>query len=302
MLAYMNFQQDFEKMVLSKFKALGGKGENPATAFVKLAEYEARQVPLRKYSVHLSNELLENPLWNQYTEAIQQIIGLLKNGESITHCLSKRSGDINFKDRLLSYWCINHLHPVVDGEREVGRKSAFTKARANHSLFFRLHYDNIYFIDLQPHPPTNSPTSWIEAYLVRILDRHWPHLHILFDPNPPANDALTDQEHKTIFSKRVNACVTTDRGQVMAPGGLTSAGTSFDGTVRWLRLYHTIRHLQVFVASCHESLFPSSHGIVRNLSLDEIEAGGRIFHVLDGLTGARAVLQANEDGFEILLR
>lgn len=302
MLVYMNFQQDFEEMVLSKFKVFGGKGECPETAFIKLVEYEARQVPPRKYRVHLSKELLKNPLWNQYAEPMRQIIGLLEKGESITHCLSTGSGTLNGKDRLLSYWCINHLHPVLDGKRQKKRRRAFTEARGNHLVYFRLHSNNIYFIDFLPHPPEGSPTSWIEAHLVRILDRHWPHLHILFDANPQATAVLTDQEHKAIFSNGAIAFVTTDRGQVMVPGGLTHAGTSLDGTVRWARLSHTIRCLQAFVASSHESLFPRSCGIVRNLSLDEIRDGGRIFHVIDGLSGTKVVLQANEDGFEILLR
>lgn len=293
MLVYLNFQKDFEDIVVANLKAAGSKASNtinPARALAMLLDNGARQVAAGKYKVHLSEELLARPEWLLYQGEIADIIKRLEKGEAITHCLSETSAKVEHLDRLLAYWGINHLHPVFDGARRK-KFPSIAKSRSGHLLYFRIHSDEIYFIDLLPHPPKGAPEEWIDAHLVRVADRHWPHLHRLVDAHPTASSKLTDDQHKTIFAKGGNAMVTTERGLVMPAGGLMSGGTSsVESYVQWGRMVRRLAAVQAYVREHHLVLFPHSNGWVRHLSLIEVDAGGSRFHVFDRLTEAAKVL------------
>jgi hypothetical protein len=286
MLVCMNFQKDFEDMVAAKLKDAGYKN-NPrlsaSRAYGMIFDSERRQVPKRRYTVHVSPELLAQSEYSTYRTGIAEIIELLEKGESITHCLSKRSADIYSADRLLAYWGINHLHPVV------GRRGgSFTRARARHLLYFRVDGDNMYFVDLLPHPPKGAKQEWINAHLVRVVDRNWPFLHVLHMPGPAGSQRLSDEEHKTLSSKNANALVATDRGAVMPSGGVMANGTSVDAVAQWMHLVRRIETLQSYVEQNQASLFPKVRGPVRTFHLVEVD--GCHFHVLDGASRTTRVI------------
>lgn len=287
MLVYMDFQKDFEDMVIAKLKESGSKAADtvrPAHALAMLLDNSARQVPVGKYKVHLSEELLARPERLVYQGPLADIIARLEKGEAITHCLSETSARIDHLDRLFAYWGINHLHPVFDGARRK-KFPSIAERRVGHLLYFRILGDDIYFIDLLPHPPPGAPEEWIDAHLVRVADRHWPQLHRLFDPQPTTSDKLTDEQHKTVFVKGANATVATERGLVLPAGGLMCGSmSSVESYLQWGRMVRRLTALQAYVREHHLALFPNSKGWVRHLSLLEVDAGGSRFHVFDRLT------------------
>lgn len=291
MLVYMNFQKDFEAIVIASLKALGSKKVgncNPYQAFALLQGNRARQVPVNKYKVHFSDDLLDRSDWNIYKNSLADIIDRLERGNSINHCLSKTSANIDHLDQLLSYWGINHLHPVLDGERD--RKfPSIAAERCGTVLFFRVYGSDIYLIDLLPHPSDKS--HWINAHLVRVVDRHWPHLHRLYKTTTSVTEQLTDDQHKAIWSNGANAFVVTERGLVMPACGLVSGRSSLESMSQWFHITRKLEALQSAVKRHHEALLPRVDGWARCLSLIEVEEGWSDFHVFAGLSQTKVVIR-----------
>lgn len=290
MLVYMNFQKDFEAIVIASLKALGSKKVgncSPYQAFALLQDNRARQVPVNKYKVHFSDDLLDRSDWNNYQNSLADIIDRLERGNSINHCLSKTSANIDHLDQLLSYWGINHLHPVLDGERD-GKFPSITAERCGAVLFFRVYGSDIYLIDLLPHP---SKSDWINAHLVRVVDRHWPHLHRLYKTATSVTEQLTDDQHKAIWSNGANAFVATERGLVMPAGGLVSGRSSLESMSQWFHITRKLEALQSAVKRHHEALLPRVDGWARCLSLIEVEEGWSDFHVFDGLSQTKVIIR-----------
>lgn len=291
MLVYMNFQKDFEAIVIASLKALGSKKVgncSPYQAFALLQGNRARQVPVNKYKVHFSDDLLDRSDWNTYQNSLADIIERLERGSSINHCLSKASANIDHLDQLLSYWGINHLHPVLDEERD--RKfPSIAAERCETVLFFRVYGSDIYLIDLLPHPSDKS--DWINAHLVRVVDRHWPHLHMLYKTTTSVTEQLTDDQHKAIWSNGANAFVATERGLVMPAGGLVSGRSSLESMSQWFHITRKLEALQSAVKRHHEALLPRVDGWARCLSLIEVEEGWSDFHVFDGLSQTKVVIR-----------
>lgn len=295
MLVYMNFQRDFEGMVMAKLKASGSKRStkvSPAQAYSMLFDNGKRQVPVGQYKVHHSPELLAQSYWHQYQPAVAEVTLLLESGGDISPYLSKRSSNVDGPDRLLAYWGINHLHPVPDGPRD-SKNSKFIDQRSAHLLYFHVRANEVFFIDLLPHPPEKSPREeWIDAHLVRVADRNWPQLHQLYETGPAPNGGLSDAEHKAVFTKHGNAFVTTDRGTVMPAGGLmVGQRYSVESSVDWMRLVRKIEALQAHVETHHATLFPRGKGLIRNVSLVEVDGSGLLFQVFDGLSKATVTVQ-----------
>lgn len=290
MLVYMNFQKDFEAIVIASLKALGSKKVgncSPYQAFALLQGNRARQVPVNKYKVHFSDDLLDRSDWNNYQNSLADIIDRLERGNSINHCLSKTSANIDHLDQLLSYWGINHLHPVLDGERD-GKFPSITAERCGAVLFFRVYGSDIYLIDLLPHP---SKSDWINAHLVRVVDRHWPHLHRLYKNATSVTEQLTDDQHKAIWSNGANAFVATERGLVMPAGGLVIGRSSLESMSQWFHITRKLEALQSAVKRHHEALLPRVDGWARCLSLIEVEEGWSDFHVFDGLSQTKVIIR-----------
>ena len=281
-------------MVMASLEAAESKKAGkvrPSQAFIMLLDNLARQVPERQYKVHLSADIVARPEWLTYQVPITNIIERLKKGESITHCLSVTSTDIDKPDRLLSYWGINHLHLVLDGPRKTEFPS-IAQLRTPHHLYFRVNGEDFHCIDLLSHPPRRAPAEWIDAHLVRVVDEHWPHLHRLYKSDSSSSEKISDADHKAIFSNGANALVTTKRGLVLPAGGLMADRKySLESTVRWGSMVRMIEKLQAYVALHHDSLFPGEARVERYLSLIEVEVGGTGFHVYDALSKTKAIIR-----------
>lgn len=282
-------------MVMAMLKESGSRRSmkvSPAQAYSMLFDNNKRQVPIGQYKVHHSPELLAQSYWHQYQQAVAEVTLLLESEGDISPYLSKGSSNVDGPDRLLAYWGISHLHPVLDGPRD-SKNSKFIDQRADHLLYFHVRANEVFFIDLLPHPPRNSPREeWIDAHLVRVADRNWPQLHRLYETCPAPDGRLSDAEHKAVFSNNANAFVTTDRGTVMPAGGLmVGQKYSLESCARWMTLVRKIKALQAHVETHHTTLFPRGKGLVRNVSLVEVEASGLHFRVFDGLTKATVTVQ-----------
>ncbi|WP_157839615.1 hypothetical protein [Comamonas testosteroni] len=295
MLAIMDFQRDFNDMVMARLKESGSKRlskVSPAQAYSMLFDNNKRQVPIGQYKVHHSPELLAQSYWPQYQQAVAEVTGLLESGGDITPYLSKTSSNVDGPDRLLAYWGINHLHPVLEGQRDT-KNPNFINQRADHLLYFHVKENEVFFIDLLPHPPKGARREeWIDAHLVRVADRNWPQLHRLFEAGPASDGGLSDDEHKAVFSNGGNAFVTTDRGTVIPAGGLMGGQRhSLESTVHWMILHRKIEALQAHVETHHATIFPRGKGLFRFLSLVEVNANGSHFKVHDRLTNASVTVQ-----------
>lgn len=294
MLIYMNLTRDYEALVTQAYVEAGGKGASEvSTQSDLLAMKASRQVPQRKYRVHESKAFQKSPYLRSYAPAINQLKKRLQGGESISYALSKQTGNVDCFDRLLAYYGINHLHLVLDGERDA---NGFVKARSEILLFFVVQDSDFYFIDLVLHPKKGVGLGWILATLPRTLKMHWPELCIDVGPTLHA-DSLSDEIRAMLEDKGVNAPIDHSGGSFLPKAGIVSGKPNIVGRRSYVRtvgetmvghrVRSTIEALQLFLWNRHEQYFPSKESYARMLSLEFVDAEQHAFGIYDSLSRER---------------
>lgn len=272
MLIYMNFVRDFEKIIYDNLLDLGFANLDdlhPAKRFALIFDNGNRKVPLKRYSIKMSEELSAKMDKLSSGPALQEVIARLREGKDIQPYQSRDTERVHKLDGLLLHWGINHLHLSSIKETE---GDGFVK-RADELLLFRVDEDNAYLVDVLQHP--KGPVAWANSELVRIADRNWPHLHILLR-GVALERPISDADYATLRKANIMTCIETERGIVMPTMGVSTSGHSSESLQVFDRTNHRLENLQTLVRQRYESIFPEAKGYATSLSLLAIEEDGFI--------------------------
>ena len=185
-------------------------------------EYYFRVLPPVKYEVYISNELLNNPLYNNFKLVIETIKMKAKSGKDLRPYLSKGIKNLKEPDKMLNDWGVYHFHL---GDRLLD--DGFVNRRRE-LLFvyrdFKLNPNKLYFLDIYNHG------DWSKKRTIEILHNNWPEaiktykIEGLIDIQP----VLNDEEHKLMRNAGINCAVVLDDGTsyMMLGGGITMAETN----------------------------------------------------------------------------
>lgn len=281
MLIYMNLLHDFEQILKDRLEQLGFKNSESlegSRAFALQYDNSSRDVPTLRYRVEMSEELAAKSLPPDITTALKDVTDRLRRGQSVRPYLSKAVGVVNRLDGLLLHWGINHLHLVPYGPLN---KLGFIQERSDFLLFFRVHEQAVYLIDVLPHPNKSDLAGWSQANLVRVVDRHWPHLHQLI--RGVSMGEVSDEDYAALRAKHICTFVSTDRGVVSAAIGVNAAGHSIESIRVYDRTMDRLERLQWLIREKYEEMFPDAEGYVATLSLLAIEEDG--FIVRNNISG-----------------
>ncbi len=176
------------------------------------AWFDLRRLPKKKWSVHYSKELQQNPFFISNKNHIDGICNKAEAGEDLTVHASTLINNVQGKDDMLADWGIYHLHPG-HGTR-TARTSGFVN-RAGELLFVFPHDNNLYLLDVLDH------RSWTNYSLIKIIDSNWPStidkyrlkdvLELSFEP--------TEQELFKLRKNQVNPSFRVGNSFFMGPGG-----------------------------------------------------------------------------------
>lgn len=274
----MDFVYDFTELVTQQLEDRGltdARSVSPSKRFSLLHDSDDRQVPARRYKVHLSEELKSDPSWFPVHGALAEVVERFRTGRYIQPYLSRTTEKVEKADELLQHWGINHLHlsPISTVESD-----GFVK-RSGNLLLFRIEGNNAYLIDVVPH---SARLVWSQPEMVQVMDRNWPELNMQLRGVAALSRPLTAENYKVLRKGHVSTVVATDRGVVMPASGVTMAGTSLASVMQWDRNVLVLKRLQDFVAANYERLFSTSPSYVSWMWLVQIQKDG--FVVRDGAT------------------
>ena len=184
------------------------------------AWFDLRRLPQKKWGVHYSKELQQNPFFMSNKDYIDGIRDKAEAGENLTPHASTIINDIQGKDDMLADWGLYHLHPG-HGTR-TARTSGFVN-RAGELLFVFPNDNNLYFLDVLDH------RSWTNYSLIKIIDSNWPStidqfrlkdvLELSFEP--------TEQELYELRKNQINSFFRVGNSFFMgAGGGIATNGAS----------------------------------------------------------------------------
>ncbi|WP_354376368.1 hypothetical protein [Thalassospira sp. MBR-102] len=133
-----------------------------------------RIVPPQPRRVHLSSQILLNPLFLEYKKAFPKLRDAIERGVSLQPYLSNGVAHGYYRHRalkeqrhldlLLSDWGIHHLHLE---KKENPKENGFG---SDHLLFCIFKETDAYLIDIFPH---DKPGVWADRALFRIVVENW---------------------------------------------------------------------------------------------------------------------------------
>ena len=211
---------DYHQLLKAKLKLAGIDAENESaqTCFIALFDNKSRQVPQRRYRVHVSSELTTKiSAGVDYKEHLDTVIKCFEEGRAIAPYLSKDIEKQPMKlDPFLIHWGLNHLHVVPPVLRDDG-----FYVRGSQWLFFRVKGDNVYFVDVRPH----KTLEMCDIELVHIMSRNWPEL-LAYTETVGEGEHPTPEQVSLMRKRKVGHFVTTDHGDVLQENMPTWSGYS----------------------------------------------------------------------------
>lgn len=178
------------------------------------AWYELRRLPQRKWIVHYSIELQNNPFFIEKNKYIEQIRNKAETGQDLTPHASIQIDKIQGRDELLADWGIYHLHP---GHGTKVTKSGFVN-RGSELLFVFPHGNTLYFLDVLGH-------SWTNFSLIEVIDKNWPAVidHCRYNDAIKLDYEPTETELYEMRKNQINASFRVGNSFFMGPGGGVAA-------------------------------------------------------------------------------
>lgn len=160
---------------------------------------------------------------------------LLADGENVDAYLSRTIGDAGFRDGLLWQYGMHHFHLGAESPEDG------LVDRSDYLLFAIVAPEDVYFVDVRPHPPPGS-VAWVRQDLLRIVQSNWPRLleaHVLRGVD---GDELADGELYALRRRNLNFALDMG-GCAIAPllGGLAGDGSSVLCTLWAGRLLRELR-------------------------------------------------------------
>lgn len=245
---------DLEKLIRQDL--LGELGSDPSGELAAMSlgdllivylNWRFRFVPARPRAAHLSSELLTSAKYLEHRAAIDAIVAKIKAGGDLSPHLSKRASTAyeptrsrkasraarKDLDLLLSEWNIHHLHlsTVIGPDGYVGRTEDL--------LFANFQDDDAYLIAIYPHG------DWTKTDLGLISIRNWPDAGIFRKLQGVLGLAkpVAETELPTLRNAGLTTLLEFD-GEVYAPAGQSTAGTSIAASMRSINIMHALRRLR----------------------------------------------------------
>ena len=184
------------------------------------AWFDLRRLPQRKWKVHYSNELQQNPFYINNGVYIDRIRHKAEAGDDLTPHASTLIENIQAKDDMLADWGIYHLHPGH------GTKTASVSGfinRASELLFVFPKDENLYFLNVLDHK------SWTSFSLIKIIDDSWPSTIDQYKMKDVIGLAYepTEEELYELRKNQLNASFRVGNIFFMGPGGgIATSGAS----------------------------------------------------------------------------
>ena len=238
----MSFESDLVGIVKRQFDELGiryDRSINACSLAARYFEMLRRRIAPTPRRVHFSKEI-DHSLGNlprnvdleqqkkaeEAWRAVFEIRHLLKEGRNVNGFLHRginhATGSMSY-DGLLWDFGMHHFHL----SKKPG-KSGFFK-RSGFLLFAIVDQEDVYFVDVRPHPKRSDPNDfgWVQQDLLKIVHSNWPELVAPNILRGVKGDVLTDKQKKELRRKNVNHLAEID-GQAIAPigGGIAADGSS----------------------------------------------------------------------------
>jgi len=204
---------------------------NPKEVLFKSLSFKHRLIPIIPRVIH---KPMGFACPSQYADALASLETKITAGEDLFPYQSRKIIDVNYKDRLLNDWGIQHLH--LGTEMEVSRPLIKGTSEV---LFVYFQGSDAYFITIAAHD------TWTDQDMIRVLHDNFPNSIESWRPNDVVGltHAPSDSEVKTLRKAGINSALEIYPGVVyLGPGGgLASDGTSMQvsreviGHVRMLR-------------------------------------------------------------------
>ena len=232
----MNFQSDLEHILKQQFDEHNISYKENWDVNALVAHYfemlKRRIAPIPR-KVHFSKEILDSlgqlsrqADLQQHKEAAEawgvvfDISYLLKVGENVNAFLSKNITRAASLDGLLWDFGMHHFHL----SKKV-KQSGFIK-RSDYLLFAIVTQDNVYCVDVRPHPQQGD-LGWVRQDLLIIVYANWPELIKAKILRGVEGTLLTDEQKHELRRKNTNTVMQIgDLAFAPMGGGMTTAGTS----------------------------------------------------------------------------
>ena len=169
--------------------------------------------------------------------AVFRLRQILVEGGTVNAFLSRNIRRATGWDGLLWQYGLHHFHLGSESTRD-----GFVK-RSGHLLFAIVAPQDVYFVDVRPHPPRGGGIEWVSQELLRIVHLNWPKLIEASVLHGVRGAALTDAEMYELRRKNVNYAMDID-GKAIAPlvGGMAGDGSSVLCTLWAGRLLSELRY------------------------------------------------------------
>ncbi len=183
-----------------------------------------------------------------YEEALQEIEGKIKLGQSITSYMSKTILDPKYKDLLLFDWNIHHLHL----SKRVGT-DGFVK-RSDYELFIFFTKDTAYFVQIYPHAKNNLYST---QEMIKIIHDNWPDIISRFKINGVLTQKVTDADYALLRKAGVSSFVEVD-GEIIY--GIMGGGYATDRSS--IEVTRNADYWNQLMRNCQKIIVSEVNGII----------------------------------------
>lgn len=187
-----------------------------------------RRITPKQREVKRAFSMVVPPNYSTVVDAIQQ---KFENGDDVNPHLSRKLVKLNYNDKMLYEWGIQHLHLSLDPHPHLG--NVLVEGTSD-LLFAYTTNDTAYFLGIFDH------NQWANQQIPETMWSNWENLLRPFVISNASLEYSPDaQERSELRGSNINTLTQVSTGQVIAPpgGGFATDGTSFFvmDRLRWLR-------------------------------------------------------------------
>lgn len=252
MMILMNFLDDLDAMTIERLVQCGYRWSQRDTAFDRFAMFNTlteRKILQRPYEVQFSTHLLENPKYKTIQPVLDEITQRLRNGESLLPYLSRKAPEPRYKDGLLLFWGIHHLH--LNSIKTIGANGFVSRTYGQSELLFlRIEGSTAYLIDIVSHA---EEYCFVNPRLLEIVDKNWPELHI--EPKMVTGNHFTPEQIKNLRKNGTNYVISVN-GRNISPKPVASNGVPVEVQMWYRVLGDELKNVEADVRRRFYEYFP----------------------------------------------
>lgn len=290
LLILMNLKEDLDQITTANLIHRGF--EPPAsmdgmTRYATLERHVERSIHPIAYKILVSRELSSNPLLGSEKSAVDEIVDRLESGKSVAPYQSTRMGKVEYRDSMLAFWGIHHLHL---NSVTTASSNGFVK-RADHLLFIRFAGDVAHLIDILPHTKPNDQDVFLDIGLVEIVDRNWPHLH--HQLNSVRGATYSESELSSMRKTNTNHMLKVNGRAIMPRSGVMTSGYSFTSVRDYDNLSIQLEAVEADLRREHFKYFGHSKHWLAHVKLMHLTADR--FDLMEKISGQKFQVLRDRD-------